>query len=98
VAQRDTINMDMTTIVGLIWDDWNKEHIAKHGISVQEVEEVCQGELEIIESYRKRILLVGQTKRGKNIAVVLSPEDRDLQAYGQGLYYPITAFVKEVNT
>lgn len=25
----------------LIWDDWNVEHIADHGVAPEEVEEVC---------------------------------------------------------
>lgn len=73
-----------------------KKHIAKHGISAEEVEEVCHGNYETIESYRKRILVVGKTKKGKLIAFVLSPEDRDLRLYGNGIYYLITAFAKEV--
>jgi len=86
----------MIIVGGLIWDDWNKEHIAKHGILLEEVEEVCHGRNEVVESYRKRLLVIGKTKQGKVIAVVLSPEDRNLQPYGNGIYYPITAFVKEV--
>ena len=86
----------MMTIKGLIWDDWNKEHVNKHGISVEEVEEVCHGSHEVAESYRKRILIVGKTKKGRVLAIVLSPEDRNLQLYGNGVYYPITAFEKEV--
>ena len=86
----------MVIIKGLIWDDWNKAHITRHGISPEEVEEICQGKYEVIESYRKRILVIGKTKKGKSLALVLSPEDRDLQPFGYGLYYPITAFEKEV--
>lgn len=86
----------MVLVKGLIWDDWNKEHIAKHGISLEEVEEVCHGNHKVVESYRKRLLLLGKTKQGKLMAIVLSPEDRNLQQYGNNMYYPITAFVKEV--
>ncbi len=86
----------MVVVRGLIWDDWNKEHIAKHGISPEEVEEVCHGNYEAVESYRKRILVFGKTKSGMLLAVVLSPEDRNFQQYGGGIYYPITAFAKEV--
>ena len=82
-------------VKGLIWDEWNKEHIAKHGISPEEVEEVCHGTYEVIASYRKRLLLLGKTKKGKLLAVVLSPEDRNLKFYGNDIYYPITAFPKE---
>jgi uncharacterized DUF497 family protein len=83
-------------VKGLIWDEWNKEHIARHDVSVKEVEEVCQGEYKIVESYRKRILILGKAKAKRNIAVVLSPEDRSLKSYGNGIYYVITAYEKEV--
>mgnify|MGYP003891328523 CR=1 FL=1 len=96
MAQCDTINLNMLKVEGLVWDEWNKKHIAKHKLSVDEVEEVCQGNYEVIESYRKRILILGKTRKGKVLAVVLSPEDRDLKPYGNGVYYPVTAFEKEV--
>lgn len=51
---------------------------------------------DLVESYRRRILVVGKTKSGKLLMVVLLPEDRNLQAYGNDIYYRITAFVKEV--
>ncbi len=86
----------MARINGLIWDEWNRNHIAEHKISVEEVEEVCHGKHEAVESYRKRILVIGITKKGRTLIVSLSPEDRNLQGYGKGLYYPITAFEEEV--
>ncbi len=89
-------NVIMIVITGLVWDEWNREHLARHSISPEEVEEVCHGNYEITESYRKRLLIVGKTKRGRKIAVVLSPEDRNLKYYGKGIYYVITAFEKEV--
>lgn len=55
----------MVVVKGLVWDEWNKEHIAKHNISVYEVEEVCHGKYETIESYRKRIQISGLTKKGE---------------------------------
>lgn len=76
----------------LIWDEWNREHITKHGVTPKEVEEVCHGEFEIIESFRRRLELKGRTKKGKKLVIILSPEDRKLQVYGEGMYYPITAF------
>lgn len=82
----------MIVVKGLIWDDWNKDHIAKHGISVEEVEEICHGKFQAIESYRKRLQLSGKTKKGRIITIILSPEDRSLKPYGDKIYYPITAF------
>ncbi|MCJ7740606.1 hypothetical protein MUP32_04815 [Candidatus Microgenomates bacterium] len=88
----------MIMVKGLIWDDWNRKHINQHGITQQEIEEVCHGKHKVKESYRKRILVIGKTKRGQLLAIVLSPEDRDLQPYGNGTYYVITAFKKEVKS
>lgn len=85
-------------VKGLIWDDWNRKHMNQHGITQQEIEEVCHGKHKVKESYRKRILIIGKTKRGKQLAIVLSPENRDLQPYSNGIYYVITAFKKEVKS
>ena len=86
----------MIVVKGLIWDDWNKKHIAKHGISPEEIEEVCHGNYKAVESFRKRILVVGRTKKGRLLVLILSPEDKNLRPYSNGIYYPITAFVKGV--
>lgn len=80
---------------GLMWDDWNKQHLHKHGVSIEDVEEVCHGRHKVIESYRKRIQIVGKTKNCKILTIILSPEDRNLKAYKKGIYYPITAFKEE---
>lgn len=82
----------MIVVNELIWDDWNRNHIAEHNVSLEEVEEVCHGEFRAIESYRKRLQLIGKTKKGRELIIILSPEDRDLKTYGSGVYYPITAF------
>ncbi len=84
----------MIVVKGLIWDDWNKEHIAKHGISVEEVEEVFHGEYQTVESYRSRIQTIGKTKKGRKLVIIISPEDRNFIKYRKGTYYPITAFEK----
>lgn len=86
----------MVVVKGLIWDEWNKKHIGKHGVLSREVEEVCHGKYKTVESYRKRILVLGKTKNGRRLAVILSPEDRNFVEYGNGIYYPITAFEEEV--
>jgi len=88
----------MVTIKGLIWDEWNKEHITRHNVSVEEVEEVFQGKYEAIQSYRKRLQVSGSTKKGRILTIILSSEDRELKPYSNGIYYPITAFEEEVET
>lgn len=82
----------MIEVKELIWDDWNRDHIAEHKILPEEIEEVCHGTFQAVESYRKRIQVMGKTKRGRKLVIILSPEDRDLKTYERGVYYPITAF------
>lgn len=86
----------MVVVNSLVWDVWNREHLTKHKITVEEVEEVCHGKFRVVKSYRKRIQMMGKTKSGKKLKIILSPEDRNLKVYGRGIYYPITAF-EEVN-
>lgn len=85
----------MIVVTGLIWDEWNRKHLAAHGILPSEVEEVCHSTYQVVESYRNRLLLIGETKRNRKLAVVLSPQDRNLVFYKKGVYYVITAFEKE---
>lgn len=82
----------MIVVHSLMWDHWNKEHLNRHGITIEEVEEVCHGKYKVIENYRKRIQMIGKTRNGKTLTIILSPEDRKLKAYGKGIYYPITVF------
>ena len=86
----------MVVVNSFIWDEWNRGHIAHHNITPEEIEEVCHGRHQAKESHRNRILITGKTKAGRNLFIVLSPEDRNLKPYGKGIYYVITAFEKEV--
>jgi hypothetical protein len=86
----------MLYIARLIWDEWNIAHIVHHRVTPKEVEEVCHRHYHIRKSYRKRVLIIGKTKAGRTLAIVLSPEDRNLKRYGEGIYYVVTAFEKGV--
>jgi len=79
-------------VKGLIWEDWNKKHLSNHKVAIKEVEEVCRGKYKVIKSYRKRIQMSGKTKDSRKLTIILSPEDRNLRIYGEGIYYLITAF------
>ncbi len=69
----------------LVWDGWNIEHIARHNVTREEVEEVCLGRCIVREGYRQRIMLVGPTELGRMLAVVLEPR-------ANGRFYPMTAY------
>lgn len=76
----------MVTIRRLIWDPWNVAHIARHGVTPEEVEEACHaGDPYTDQGKQGRIRLLGLTVSGRMLAVILDPESE------QGAYYPVTA-------
>ncbi len=76
----------MIAIRRLEWDVWNIEHIAKHEVTPEEVEEVCFGTPVLRDSYKGRVLAVGRTVAGRMLAVALDPEPGE-----QGVAYPVSA-------
>jgi uncharacterized protein len=72
-------------IESLEWDDKNVEHIARHGVNPDEVEDICFG-LNLSERESgQRYILSGQTDGGRYLNVVVGK-------IGKGLFRPITAF------
>ena len=74
----------MVFIKKLIWDDFNVAHIAIHDVTVQEVEEVCQGDFIARQTYNDRLLITGPDSTGNLLSIVLGPE-------GDDEYYVVTA-------
>ncbi len=73
------------TISELVWDDWNEEHIARHQIRVEEVEDICFDERWILRARgQDKRALYGQTIGGRYLLVILARR-------GPGVYYPVTA-------
>lgn len=56
----------------LVWDEWNKEHIKKHKVSVKEVEEANANEVGRSGSYDNREMIYGITKRKRAITISVS--------------------------
>lgn len=72
--------------IGLSWDWWNRDHITKHEVAEEEVEEAIAGD-PIFRAVRKgRLLVIGPTRRGRILAVVIGPVPGR-----SGLYYPFSA-------
>ena len=69
----------------LIWDEWNKAHIARHDVMKEEVEQVCKSDFIVFDGYAGRFIVVGVTEVGRVLAVILDPEPEE------GVYYPVTA-------
>jgi len=75
----------MREIIRLIWDEWNVAHIARHQVTSEEVEEVCQSNPLVQQGYHGRTVVVGHTRDGRMLEVVLDPEPEE------GVYYVVTA-------
>ena len=60
--------------VKLIWDEWNREHIKKHGVSEEEVNQAFKAKRVAIESYKGRLIIVGKTVKNRLLTIVLSFE------------------------
>lgn len=74
----------MLHVRGLIWDDWNVRHIARHGVTPGDVVEVCRTRHIVRETYAGRLIVIGTNSSGDVLTVILSPQRADI-------YYPITA-------
>lgn len=74
----------------LEWDDENIEHIARHNVSPNEVEDVCFGIHLSIKESGQRYILSGQTETGRYLNVVI-------ERIRRGLFRPITAFQMSEN-
>lgn len=70
----------MIRIRRIVWDKWNKEHIKKHKIEEEEVEDACRQILKSFKSYDGRILILGKTGKGRLLTAVLAREK-------EGTYY-----------
>jgi len=72
------------TIQNLIWDEWNVEHIARHGVKPEEVEQVCRSNYFFTKGRQNTYRVIGQTQGGRYLTIILAPR-------GQGDFYPVTA-------
>ncbi len=70
----------------LHWDDWNRDHIAKHAVLPEEVEEVIAGLPTVSETYKQRLQLVGPTLAGRVLSIVVGAVPSR-----PGIYYVFSA-------
>lgn len=68
----------------LVFNERNIEHIARHNVLPNEVKEVVEGEFLPLQAKLGRIIVVGKTKKGRTLAVVLE------KIKGK-IYFPVTA-------
>ena len=74
----------MIKIRRLIWDEWNEDHAVKHGVSQEEIEEVCFTKHFDIKSGQGKIAVWGQSSVGRYVIIILGKEEYDG-------FYPISA-------
>lgn len=66
----------------LDWDAWNLEHITKHGITREQVEEaIASSETIARETRKNRFLVLGPTQAGRLLAVVIGPAPNEPGAF-----------------
>jgi uncharacterized DUF497 family protein len=68
----------------LRWTPYNLAHIARHGVGQNEAEDVADAPSLIERSYGGRYLMIGATRLGRMVTVVVEPE-------GASVYLVITA-------
>jgi uncharacterized DUF497 family protein len=61
----------------LVWDEWNEDHIAGHGVRPEEVEEAVFDQASLFLRTRRkgviRYLVLGLTESGRHLFTVLEP-------------------------
>ncbi|MFH0983074.1 MAG: BrnT family toxin [Planctomycetota bacterium] len=68
----------MQFIRRLEWDDTNTDHIAEHGVTVEEVEEVCFSRPLLLKSRRETRLVFGRTADGAYLLVVVRLKEKGM--------------------
>ncbi|MBA2276598.1 MAG: BrnT family toxin [Chloroflexia bacterium] len=71
-------------IYHLIWDEWNEEHIAHHGVTAEEAEDVAYGHSFMTRAREGLYRLIGQRNAGRLLTVYVEPR-------GGGTFYVVTA-------
>ncbi len=73
-------------VAQLIWDTGNTEHIARHNVTPDEVEEICEGDPLVQQTKSGRLLVSGKTTAGRFLVVILASKPEP------DTYYPVTAY------
>jgi predicted DNA binding CopG/RHH family protein len=65
----------MLSVRRLVWDPWNVDHIARHQVTPEQVEEVCHGPNWTSSTYAGRLRVIGPDKSSTMLAVILAPRE-----------------------
>ena len=67
-----------------IWDDANEDHIARHGVTPEETEEIFVGRISVRRSCLGRYFVLGRSGTGRYLAAVI-------EKLGAGMVRVVTA-------
>jgi uncharacterized DUF497 family protein len=65
----------------LAWDDWNRDHIAKHAVLPEEAEEAVAGNSIFRAGYKRRFVVTGPTVAGRMLTVVIGEDPSQPRVY-----------------
>lgn len=65
----------MADVRRLVWNPANVAHIARHGVTAREAQEVAFGQHFDLQSYGGRLTLIGATSAGRMLAVIVEALD-----------------------
>jgi hypothetical protein len=74
----------MIRIVRIAWDDRSVDHIARHDVTQDEVEQVIASTMFITRGRDDTYRAIGQTFGGRYLTVIVAPR-------GGGVFYVVTA-------
>lgn len=58
--------------LALVWDEWNRNHIRKHKVTLKEAEEAYKNTFIQVQSYDNRTLYFGKTRKGRLLGIAVS--------------------------
>lgn len=70
----------------LHWDSWNSQHIVKHSVTTDEVEDVLNGGAIFRTSYKNRLRATGPNRLGRILSVVIGENPNRV-----GVFYVFSA-------
>ena len=71
----------MVVVKRLIWDKINIDHIARHHVTPQEVEQVCHGKYITLNAHHGRYMIVGPTLAKRILTIIIDPDYRSTVFY-----------------
>lgn len=74
----------MVRRIELLWDEWNEEHIARHGVEQEEAEQAARNAPYLTRGRRRTYRVVGPTDGGRLLTIVVARRNGNE-------YYVVTA-------